>query len=263
MINIKRNAKIFILFSRYSLKTILQARLGVLFFLFGKIFRFVLLLLFIVLIFSHTKVVKGYGLNQVIIFFLTFNIIDTGTQIIFREVYRFRPLVVSGALDLILLKPHHPFLRVLVGGVDFLDVVMLLPFFGLLAYFAAQINALHLLPILGFFVLLISGMGIAAAFHIIALALGILTTEIDHTMMIYRDLTTLGRFPMNIYREPVRTIFTFFIPIGVMMSFPAEVLTGQGKPSFFILSFLISCIMLFLSIRLWNHAIKKYQSWGG
>ena len=237
--------------------------MGVVFFMLGKIFRFVFLLLLIYLVFSKTKLVKGYSLNQMIIFYLTFNIIDSVSQILFREVYRFRPQVVSGSFDLTLLKPHHPFLRILVGGVDFLDVILLVPYIILTIFFILKIPNITLLLTTFYFFLIINSLIIATSFHIAVLALAILTTEVDRTIMIYRDLTGLGRFPMEIYKEPIRGIFTFIIPIGIMMSFPPQSLFNLLASPFYLYAFLLSSIMLFASLKLWNLALKKYQSWGG
>jgi ABC-type uncharacterized transport system permease subunit len=100
----------------------------------GKILRFVFLFGVIFLVFSKTKIIAGWSLKQVVILYLTFNFIDTFSQLLYREVYRFRPQVISGNLDLILVKPYHPFLRVLIGGVDFLDLLLLVPYFFLLLF---------------------------------------------------------------------------------------------------------------------------------
>src|SRR3989344_1385099 len=244
---IKKNLKLFYLYSRYSLKSIFQARMGVVFFMLGKVFRFVFLLLLIYLVFSKTRLVKGYSLDQMIIFYLTFNIIDSTAQIMFREVYRFRPLVVSGSFDLTLLKPHHPFLRVLVGGVDFLDIILLVPTIILTVYFILKLPGISLLSTAFYFMLIINSLIIATAFHITVLALAILTSEVDHTIMIYRDMTGLGRFPLEIYKEPVRGIFTFIIPIGIMMTFPAKALFNLLAYPFYLYAFLLSSILFFAS----------------
>ena len=263
MQKIKRNLKLFFLYSKLSLKTIFQGKLGIVLFTLGKITRFIFLLFMIYLVFSKTKLVKGYTLNQMIIFYLTFNIIDNISQFFFREVYRFRPLVVSGSFDLTLLKPHHPFIRVLVGGLDFLDLFLLIPTIILTIYFILQLPSFHFLPLISYLVLIINSLIIATAFHIAVLALAILTTEVDHTIMIYRDLTALGRFPMEIYKEPIRGIFTFIIPIGIMMSFPPKALFNLLSPIFYLFSFLVSSVLFFASLKLWNLALRKYQSWGG
>src|SRR3989344_3849505 len=242
-----RSLKIFLFYSKLSLKTIIQGKLGI--FLFSLIY----------LVFSKTRLVKGYSLDQMIVFYLTFNIVDTTAQILFREVYRFRPMVVSGSFDLTLLKPHHPFFRVLVGGLDFLDVFLLIPTIILTIYFILKLPGITLLPTAFYLLLIANSLVMATAFHIAVLALAILTTEVDHTIMIYRDLTALGRFPMDIYKEPVRGIFTFIIPVGIMMGFPPKALLGLLSPTFFLFSLILSTMLFLISLKLWNLALKKYQ----
>ncbi len=270
MINrFQKSLRLFFLYSRFTLKTTLQARIGILFFLAGKLFRFLFLLAFIFLIFGRTRSVQGYSLNQALVFYLTFNIIDTLTQILFREVYRFRPQVVSGSFDMVLLKPMHPFTKILFGGIDYMDILFAVPYIGLaIVFFLKSLPSTYsFILILGSLLLyvlfLVNSLLLAMAFHIMVLALGIITTEVDHTIMIYRDLTALGRFPMEIYKEPLRSFFTFAIPIGVMMTFPAKALFGLLSPIFIGYAIIISVGSFLFSLYFWKLALRKYQSWGG
>jgi len=258
----KRNLKIFLLFSYHSLKTAGQSRQAMVFFTLGKVLRFLFLFGIIFLVFSKTKIVAGWSLRQVIILYLTFNLIDTFTQILYREVYRFRPLVLSGNLDLILVKPYHPFLKILVGGADFLDLILFFPYFFLLLFFIFQEN-ISLFSFLWYLVLLINGLIIATAFHIGVLALGLLTAEVDNAIMIYRDLLNLGRFPIEIYQQTIAFIFTFIIPVGIMITFPVKALFNFLSFKNIILAFFLSFFFLLLSIKLWRLGLKKYQSAGG
>jgi ABC-2 type transport system permease protein len=239
-----------------------QGRLGVVIFTVGKIIRFAFMFFLLYFIFQKTKVLKGYSFQEAALFYMIFNLVDTISQILFREVYRFRSLVVSGALDTVLLKPYHPFLRILVGGVDMLDIILFVPYL-LIAIGIALQGHIILTNFLAFFFLFLNAVWIATSFHILVLALGILTTEVDHTILIYRDMTSLGRFPMAIYKEPIKSIFTFVIPIGIMTSFPPQALLGTLSPFGFIISFVISSILFFCAMKLWNFALKRYQSWGG
>lgn len=257
---LKRNLKIFFLFSKNSLKTVLQTRQGIFFFTLGKILRFLFLFGLIFLIFSKTKAIKGWTLNQVIICYLTFNFLDTLTQLLFREVYRFRPLVISGNLDLILTKPYHPFLRILVGGVDFLDFFLILPYFFLLIYFIAKESNLNSIAIINYSLLIINSFLIILAFHILVLSLAVLTTEIDNAIMIYRDILNIGRFPVDVYKTPLNFIFTFVLPVGIMITFPVKALLGILSFKFFLISFLFSFFFLLISLFFWKKALKYYQS---
>jgi ABC-2 type transport system permease protein len=257
-----KNLDIFILLARYSLKTTFQGKVGVLFFLAGKAIRVIFIFTFIVLLFSRTRLIKGYTFDQVILFYLTYNILDTLSQILYREVYRFRPLVLTGGLDMVLLKPFHPFIRVLLGGIDFLDVVLIVPFISIALSVYLRSGNPHPANMLIYLLFIFNSMILITAFHILVLALGIVTTEVDHTIMIYRDITAVGRFPMDIYQEPVRGFFTFIIPVGVMMGTPTQALLGILTVKSALTAFLVSLGGLYLSLLLWKFALKRYQSWG-
>ncbi len=258
-----RNLKIFWLLSLFSLKTTLQHRTGIIFFILGKAIRFGMFFLFIYYLLVNTRLLAGYTLAQTLVFYLTFNIIDTLAQLLFREVYRFRSLVVAGELDSVLVKPYHPLLRVLLGGVDLMDAIMLVPYTLLLSYFIVSAGVLAGLNILFYVMLIGNALLIAAGFHIFVLVLGILTTEVDHTIMIYRDITRMAILPIDIYREPVRTLITFVIPVGVMMTFPSRALFNLLSPAAVAVSFAIGLVVFSFSLLAWRGALRKYQSYGG
>ena len=255
--------KIVWLLCKGSIKAYISSPLGVILFSTGKVLRFLLLFLFIIFIANSTKTLKGYTPNQAIIFYLSYNIIDTLSQFLFREVYRFRPLIVSGEFDFVLLKPFNPFLRILVGGVDILDLVML--FFYLPLTFIVIVNSGYqqIVPFVFYIIMLINALLIATAFHILVLAMGILTTEVDHTVMILRDISAVGRFPLDIYHQNIRMLLTFVIPVAIMVYFPAKALFGLVNPLTILALIFFSLFILWLSLKIWTKAIRYYQSWGG
>ena len=259
----RKNFKIFLLFAKYSLKTTFQSPLGVTLFTIGKLVRFGMFFSFVYYLLFNTKLLAGYTLTQTVIFYLTYNIIDSLAQLLFREVYRFRPLVVSGELDSILVKPYHPFLRILVGGIDILDLVITFIYAGIAAYFIAQLPDITTAHIVLFIALIINSLLITTSFHIAVLALGILSTEVDHTIMIYRDMTKMGSFPVDIYQQPIRFLFTFVVPIGIMLTLPVKTLFQAINMQAYVLSFTFAIGSIVVSLYLWNYALRKYQSWGG
>lgn len=239
--------------------TTLTQRLGLIVFLLGKIMRFALFLIFLIFLLKGTKNLAGYNLNQTVFFFLTFNLIDITSQFLFREVYRFRQYIVTGSFDLSLVKPISALFRSLMGGADIIDLITIPPLVIALIVIGKSLNPTFL-SVLLYFVLLINGLLIATAFHIAVLSLGIITFEIDHTIMIYRDLTSLGRLPIDIYKQPLQGILTYLIPVGIMISLPAKTLMGRGSPLIILLAIFIGLLSIFLSIRFWNYALTKYSS---
>ncbi len=252
--------RVWLKLTSYSFMTMLNSRFSFLLFLLGKILRFGFFLGFLILILSRTKVLVGYNLYQAAFFVLTYNLIDTGVQLLFREVYRFRPQIVSGSFDLILVKPFSPLFRVLAGGADVIDLFMFVPLLIGVVFLAGKIGHITFLGAVLYVVLVGNAFLIATAIHVAVLALGVLTTEIDNTIMLYRDLTRMGTVPVDIYRQPLQSFITFIIPVGMMMTFPAKALMGFLAFPLILVSFLLAGLLFILSLKLWQYALSKYSS---
>ncbi len=254
-----RYLKVWWMMSKNNFIQVLINKFGAAVFLTGKILRFVFFIAFIVFLLKGTQSLAGYNLTQTIFFFLTFNLVDVVSQFLFREVYRFRPLIVSGGFDLVLTKPISPLFRSLMGGADVLDFFTIPPL-----VLAVIVVGRSLTPPLAavsyYLLLLLNGLLLATAFHVLVIALGIITLEIDHTIMIYRDLTNLGRFPVDIYKEPLKGVLTYLIPVGIMMTLPAKALMGLVSPRGVAISFAIGLAAFYLANKVWGYALKKYTS---
>lgn len=251
--------KIWLTMTKNAFLMVLTQRTVLALFLFGKFLRFGFFIGFLYFLIQGVKSLAGYTNYQVMFFFLTFNLIDVTAQFLFREVYRFRPLVVSGSFDLVLSKPMSALFRSLMGGADVVDFVTIPPLTFAVIYVARLLNP-SVLSTLYYVLLVLNGLLLATAFHIAVLALGIITLEIDHTIMIYRDLMNLGRFPIDIYKEPLKGILTFLIPIGIMFSLPAKALIGLVSLPAVIWSMGLGILAILAAIKFWNFALTKYTS---
>jgi len=256
---LKKYIKIWWMMSRNSFSVIIDQKLALSVFLIGKILRFVFFFGFLYFLLLGTKTLAGYSSNQVIFFFLTFNIIDVISQFLFREVYRFRPMIINGDFDLVLAKPLNSLFRVLMGGADIIDLITIPPLIALTIYFGSLLHP-SFVSILYYLVLLLNGFLIAAAFHIIVLSFAIVTLEVDHTVMIYRDLTSLGRLPVDIYQQPLRAFLTYLVPVGIMITLPAKAMMGMMGVMGIVSAFSIGIFVVFIALRFWNYALTKYSS---
>lgn len=256
---IRRYFKIWWMMSRNSFSMIIDQKLALSVFLIGKILRFIFFFGFLYFLLLGTKTLAGYSGNQIIFFFLTFNLIDVITQFLFREVYKFRPMIINGDLDLVLVKPLNALFRVLMGGADIIDLITIPPLIALTIYYGILLHP-SLLHATYYVILLLNGFLIATAFHIIILSFSIVSLEVDHTIMIYRDLTSLGRLPIDIYKQPLQGFLTYLVPVGIMVTLPAKVLMGIVGPLGILLAFLVGIVALFVAFRFWNYALTKYSS---
>jgi len=236
------------------------SRFGAVLFVLGKLIRFVFFLFFLLIIVSRTQAIVGYTLWQVILFYITFNFIDSLTQFFLREVYRFRSYVISGNFDYFLTKPMPVLFRLLFGGSDVLDIPIILLSAGFITVALAKIGSISPPEIFTYFALLLNGFLIALAFHIFVLAIGILTAEVDNTLWLFRDLSQMGRFPVDIYQNPLRSVITFIIPVGIMVTFPAKAAMGLLSAQSVMFAFIIGISFLLISYKFWNFSLKRYSS---
>lgn len=258
--NIKKYLKVWWILALNSFQRQLVVRWAVVVLLLGKFLRFFIFTFFIVTLVSKTNALAGYSLNETIFFYLTFNLVDITAQLLFREVYRFRPTVVNGTFDFSLIKPINPLFKSLTSGPDILDFITLIPLIGAIIYFMNILGVSNIINISTYLLLVGIGFLIGLSFHIFVLSLGVVTTEIDHAVQVYRDITSMGRMPIDIYREPIRGVLTFVIPVGIMMSFPVKSLLGILSPLLIIYAVVFALTFFFLSLKAWTWAIQQYSS---
>ena len=251
--------KIWVLMSKNAFIMIASQKMVLVIFLLGKVLRFSFFVSFLYFLVQGAGNLAGYTTNQTIFFFLTFMVIDTTSQFLFREVYKFRQLIVSGDFDLVLLKPANSLFRVLMGGIDIIDFITLPPLYLATVYVGNLLNP-SLMQFVLYFLLILSGLLISTAFHIAVLAIGIISLEVDHTIMIYRDISAMGRFPIDIYQKPLKTVLTYFLPIGIMVSLPSKAIFGLVSIDGLILSFSFSFVFMFIALKFWKFALTKYTS---
>lgn len=69
-----------------------------------------------------------------------------------------------------------------------------------------------------------------------------------------------GLFPIDIYKEPIRGILTFIIPVGIMMNFPVKSILGQLNLTLIIYAVFFSAVFLLISLKVWEFSLKQYSS---
>lgn len=230
-------------------------------FMVGKVIRLAMTLLFLFLVKQNVANFAGYTSDQIIVFFLTYQFVDVLAQVFYRGVYIFREKIRTGEFDFYLLKPVNALFQSLTGRPDINDSLFIIPTTVASIYIASQLQlTITVSSVLLFLILMANAFLIATALHIVVLVIGILTTEVDGVIWLYRDLMQLGRFPVSMYLEPLRFILFFLVPIGMMITIPAEVLLNLN-PSYGVgLALLIGIGSVVASLQLWQWSLKHYAS---
>lgn len=226
----------------------------------GKVIRFLLFFIFLFSVFGNKSVLLSYSREQIIIFFLVFNIVDISGQFLFRGVYMFRTLVISGNYDFDLLKPLPSFFRPLFGWSDIIDLGTLIPLWVLFGVYYGTHFPLNFEGIFVFSILFASSMVFIFAIHLLVASLAILTESGDQLLWIYRDTLEMSKFPTDIYKGLVRYVITYIIPIVLVVTIPAKGLLGLLDVPIIMVSVITSVLCAFLSMWIWKFSVTRYAS---
>ncbi len=230
-------------------------------FLFGKALRLTMSLVFLFLLKSKSVSIAGYTSDQIILFYLTYQLIDLVAQTLYRGVYGFGNKIRNGEFDFYLVSPLNPLFRALTGHPDLNDALFLIPNLLISLWILTNLEVtITLGSALLYILLLLNGLLIATSFHILVLACGILTTEVDNIIWTYRDLSRLGQFPITMYMEPVRFALFFILPLGLMITIPAQVLMNLPPTVPIALTLISGATFFTVSVKVWRWALKRYTS---
>ena len=217
------------------------------------------------LMFHYQEEIAGYtfhsGLLVVSFFALLLSVLEGVVQpSLVEAVELFR----SGRMDYLLLKPAStPFLvmtrkiqpwnatDLITGGALLLYALMKLPQFP------------SLLQLLSAGVLFFCGVALLYSLGVMAISLGVLLVKVDNLIYLFLSLYEVGRFPVTLFRGWARFLFTFVLPIGVMTTFPAEVLLRERFGDTLATGVGITTLFLITSHLAFRRAIRHYTSAGG
>lgn len=227
----------------------------------AKVLRLITSLGFLLLVRAQVSEFQGYTTDQLVVFFLLYLFIDTLAQVLFRGVYTFGNLIRNGEFDFYLMRPINPLFYAISGKPDINDALFMIPTLTVIGWllFTLELN-ITLASIGVFSLLLINSVLIMTAFHIMVMAAGILLVEVDGLLWLYRDISRLGRFPVTIYLELMRLSLYFLVPIGFMLTVPAEVLMNVSPSYSLLLTILIGVGFFWVSLVVWSRAVQGYTS---
>lgn len=227
----------------------------------GKLARFVFFLILIFTIFKYTDKMAGYAKYQVVLFFLIFNFMDVLAQAFFRGIYYFKNDIKLGNFDYVVSKPVNPLFYSLSRMTDILDIIFLFPTIALIFFTAAKLSInLFSLNALLFLLLTAASLIIILGIHIISAAVTIWTMESENLIWFYRESMTIGRFPPEIYSPLIQFVFTYIMPVIVIVSFPAKALLGIISFSSVIIALVMAALFLLFSLLIWNAGLRHYSS---
>lgn len=182
------------------------------------------------------------------------------------ELNGFERYLVNGDFDSLLIRPWPTLASLLARNFDLGRAGAILQGylvvgFGLQAVMAKGAPAW--LPLYVLF-LPLAGFGIIVAINTAVAAVGFWVTRVDDlNVFVLHAPQTAASYPMTIYPQWLRSIFTSLLPVAAAGYIPLHYALGKGGSPFALLvPVLASAGAVFVGLRLWHFGERHYQSTG-
>jgi ABC-2 type transport system permease protein len=227
---------------------------------------------FYVLVFQYTPSIgrgTGWGQYQYFVFLATMQLINSLVEAFFMpNAEEFSELVRTGELDFALVKPIDTQFLVSMAKFDWSSMTNFLFASLLLAYSLVRLDYVPgIAEILLYPFYILSGVAILYSVTIILAAT---TVWLGRNQSIYEFwfyITNFSRYPLEIYSgpfgTPIRILFTFILPVLVVVNVPARFLAkplqaGEWRLAAFAL--VATALSLLASRWLFKRALESYRS---
>lgn len=224
---------------------------------------------FIWLILSQFHTLAGWNLGE-IAFLYGFRLVIHGlTMLVFGLLQRIQLMVRQGDFDLFLIRPVPSLLQVMTYRFQISAFGDLLG--GVIVFIAAiiQVNIQwSVYTILYLLLAVIGGCLVEASVKLIASSLAFRTLAVyDIIGFIDNVMGLAGNYPLTIYGNLTRFLFTFILPLAFLAYFPVTVLLKHTNelsisPLFAFMAPLVGVVLFVLAYLLFEHELGSYQSSG-
>lgn len=221
-------------------------------------------IIFIKAVIGNGDNIGGWSEDQMYLLSGVFNMINYFSWAFFAiNHWRIEEKILKGEFDVLLLKPMSSIFSV--SFPDFFIDEAMTAISGLMLIVYYFVRNIEMLTFTNIFFGLIS---IVCAF-LVWFSLELIFASFDFIQLknglreIKKNLTNVGRFPLEIWSPNAQFIFYTLFPIAFVSVVPAGILTGMYDWKFLLLSILVSCSMLLISRKVWNYSLTKYSGQGG
>lgn len=167
----------------------------------------------------------------------------------------------TGALDYLLLRPVDALLSCLVA--DFQPWRVLEAVMGMALLVVAAVGAgvsPTVLDVVMLAVVLASGVVALYGISVLILSVAFRALQLQNLAFLLESLLDFARWPIAVFRGPLKAFFTFVVPFAIMTSYPPMALLGQLEPSAAGGAVVTAAALAILARIAWLRALRGYTS---
>lgn len=222
-------------------------------------------LIFILVVFTKVPAIKGWTRDQVLFiygfFLLPFGLYSGFLNHLFDVPEKY---VLQGELDRVLVRPLNAWFQVVVETMN-PELLIGTAAGTVIMFYSGKAMQLQLvwwdIPVA--LVLILGATLIYAGVYTFLASLGFWTEGNIGLMPMVYNLSNYGRYPMTVYRGPVRFILTWILPFAFVGFYPATLLMHRYEYiGYALLTPVVGVISFAAAYRVWVAGIRRYRGTG-
>jgi ABC-2 type transport system permease protein len=261
-----RYFRLWLSFARFALLNELAFRGNFLLKVFVEVLWLCILLLFYATLFKRTDAIAGWNESQYLFFVGCFFALEGLIEVLFLDnCQEFSQLVRTGNLDTALLQPIDEQFLITLRRVDWSTMPNFLMGAGVMVIALVKHGwVFDPFQALMFVVMFACSLLLAYSFLLLLTASAVWMVRNQSLMELWWLFSSLIRYPREIFKGtwawPIGFVFTFALPVMLVISVPAEVMVKSVEPWFVAMNAASAIAMLIVSRWFFRRALRRYRS---
>lgn len=249
-------------FARASVAEELAYRANLVGNLVGTALNASLAVLTVALFFRHARTLGGWTQAEVVVLLGVFTLVTGLVEMVLRPgVGKIVEHIRQGTLDFVLAKPVDAqffvsFRYLMVWRA--IDIAVGLSMIGAGLSFRGAWPSLW--QVLAFAAALVAGLLVVYSLWLGLMTLAFWFVKVDNLAFLFDSTFQAGRYPVGVYQQALRFVFTYVLPLAVVTTAPAAALVGRLTPGAALWSAIAAAGTMASARWLWWRALRTYTS---
>lgn len=256
-----RLVTLFVAIFSISLRRGLAHRANLMFEVLGSVTGIAAELAALSIVFTQVDTLAGWSPGEAVVLLGTYQVVSgiIGT-FVEPNVGWFRDQVIDGKLDDTLLKPVSSIFLASLGTCTPLALIQVVTGAMVIAIGVRELdNTPPAWSMLGWLLMLAAGIAVSWASRVLLASLAFWAPSFQPDVL-YKALWQFGRYPVTIYRQPVRFALTWVFPLAFIATLPARALTERASPLQIIFGLLVGLVTMMIAQAVWRAGLRRYTS---
>ncbi|MCR8630546.1 ABC transporter permease [Paenibacillus radicis (ex Xue et al. 2023)] len=261
---LSRHLRLYPSFLKQSIKSHLEYDVDFFMGVFASVSGHLAALIFLTILYQDIPAISGWTRWEVIFLYGLAVLSRAFASTLFQGVWSISGIIAKGELDKLLVRPVSPLFQIMGSTFGVQGLGHLLSGSTMLIFAGFNVGLIwtfhHIFWLL---VALVSGCLVLVSALLIAESITFWTggQQTNLPYLAYQ-LGELGRYPLEIYPWPVRSLITWVIPFAFGTYYPTAAIFHKPEEQLAVLSPVMAIFIMFLSIIVWRAGLRSYTGTG-